>query len=82
MLAAMSSCSTTWHDLDGFAVVLPLEHVAAAFNATVAPMFERIHANIETARVLAELRDTLLPRLISGKLRLPEAQHQVEAELV
>jgi type I restriction enzyme S subunit len=28
---------------------------------------------------LAELRDTLLPRLISGKLRLPEAQAQMEA---
>jgi len=32
-------------------------------------------------RVLSELRDTLLPRLISGKLRLPEARAQVEEAL-
>jgi len=44
-------------------------------------MFERIHANIESARLLASLRDTLLPRLISGKLRLPEAQEHVEDAL-
>jgi hypothetical protein len=30
---------------------------------------------------LAELRDTLLPRLISGKLRVPEAEKLVEAAL-
>jgi type I restriction enzyme S subunit len=32
-------------------------------------------------RTLAELRDTLLPRLISGKLRVPEAEKLVEAML-
>ena len=34
---------------------------------------ERIKENLEQAQILADLRDTLLPRLISGKLRLPEA---------
>ena len=31
----------------------------------------------EQAQILAELRDTLLPRLISGKLRLPEAEEMI-----
>jgi type I restriction enzyme S subunit len=70
---------TSWRDVGGFDVVLPLQNVAAAFNAIVSPMFERIHANIERTRVLTELRDTLLPRLISGKLRLPEAQALAQA---
>ena len=30
--------------------------------------------NYEQAQILVDLRDTLLPRLISGKLRLPEAE--------
>lgn len=46
---------------------------------TARATFERIYANIETARTLAETRDTLLPRLISGKLRLPEAEAALEA---
>ena len=33
------------------------------------------------AQTLATLRDTLLPRLISGQLRLPEAQAATEAAL-
>ena len=38
-------------------------------------------ANVQRANVLTELRDTLLPHLISGKLRLPEAQAQLEDAL-
>jgi hypothetical protein len=30
-------------------------------------------------KLLSQIRDTLLPRLISGKLRLPEAQSHLEA---
>jgi type I restriction enzyme S subunit len=34
-------------------------------------------ANDQQAQTLAALRDTLLPRLISGQLRLPEAEAMV-----
>jgi hypothetical protein len=34
----------------------------------------RIRKNLMQAQTLATLRDTLLPRLISGQLRLPEAE--------
>lgn len=70
---------TSWQDVGGFALALPSPSIAAAFNAFVRPMFDRIYANIDAVRVLADLRDTLLPRLISGKLRLPEAQAMVES---
>lgn len=43
------------------------------FNKLVSPLFERIAlANIKI-QTLAKLRDTLLPRLISGQMRLPES---------
>ena len=38
-------------------------------------------ANDQRIRTLTTLRDTLLPRLISGQLRLPEAQAATEAAL-
>lgn len=72
---------TSWNDVAGFQAVIPPLNIASAFDAVVAPMFERIHANIDAARSLSDLRDTLLPRLISGKLRLPEAQEQLEDAL-
>ena len=61
-------------DLANFKIVLPPQEVARAFHGITNPMFDRIIGNIHCARSLAELRDTLLPRLMSGKLRIPDAQ--------
>lgn len=61
------------------ACVLPLPRLLEAFHALASPLLASIAANTQRARLLAETRDTLLPRLISGKLRLPEAQAEVEA---
>lgn len=52
-----------------------------AFDATANVLRQSIDHNEEQARSLSTLRDTLLPRLISGQLRLPEAQEQVEDAL-
>ncbi|WP_243772007.1 restriction endonuclease subunit S [Burkholderia anthina] len=72
---------TSWHDLDAYKVVLPDERCATAFNDVARPFFERIFSNMAAMATLSELRDTLLPRLISGKLRLPEAEAQVSEAL-
>lgn len=58
--------------------VVPSLQAAKAFEAVVRPMFERVHRNRGHALTLANLRDTLLPRLISGQLRLPEAMATLE----
>lgn len=68
-------------EFPSFTVVDPGEQLRAAFEAIAKPLWARIHANRQQALSLAELRDTLLPRLISGKLRLPEAQAQAQAQL-
>ena len=52
--------------------------VLDAFDDIVGVIRGRIFGNIQQAQTLATLRDTLLPRLISGQLRLPEAQAQLE----
>ena len=58
-------------------IVVAPPPVVAAFTSFVEPMLEKVGANRLQARRLAELRNTLLPRLISGKLRLPEAQERL-----
>ena len=56
------------------AVVIPPPPVLAAFDELAANLRSKIFANETEAQTLATLRDTLLPRLISGQLRLPEAE--------
>ena len=56
------------------AFLMPSLEIALCFGRTVAPLYERFRQNAEQAQTLATLRDTLLPRLISGQLRLPEAE--------
>lgn len=56
------------------AFLMPSPEVAECFGRTVAPLYERFRQNAEQAQTLAALRDTLLPRLISGQLRLPDAE--------
>ena len=54
--------------------VVPSVEVLCAFNRATLPLLERVSTNQLQAETLATLRDTLLPRLISGQLRLPEAE--------
>ncbi len=55
-------------------VVPPSDVIRQIFNAALAPIDAAKTINRKRARTLATLRDTLLPRLISGQLRLPEVQ--------
>lgn len=49
------------------------EKVWDAFSRVVVPQFESIKANAQVIKTLAQLRDTLLPKLISGELRIKDA---------
>lgn len=59
--------------------LMPTKNISRVFAEFIAPMFEKIRDNSEQADSLAKLRDTLLPRLISGQLRLPEAAQAIAA---
>lgn len=62
-------------------LLVPSAKVLQEFDSVVLPLRERFSANQTQAQTLATLRDTLLPRLISGQLRLPEAQAAAEDAL-
>lgn len=67
--------------LSRFPVVVPPDAIAAAFGDLVEPLRVSITENERRATTLADLRDTLLPRLISGKLRLPDVNSVIEESL-
>ena len=61
--------------------LVPAPELVKAFVETAGALFERLTENERQTKTLSTLRDTLLPRLISGQLRLPEAQAASEAAL-
>ena len=60
--------------VSALACVVPSAEILRAFNAVACPLLVKVSANQRQAQTLATLRDTLLPRLISGQLRLPEVE--------
>jgi type I restriction enzyme S subunit len=48
------------------------------FEANVASTFAQVRNNVLHSQSLAALRDTLLPKLLSGEVRVPEAERLVE----
>lgn len=69
----------SWKAMAGYDLVLPPPERAEEFDARVRPAVARIKASIWESRTLAALRDALLPKLISGEIRVPNAEKAVEA---
>jgi type I restriction enzyme S subunit len=61
--------------------LIPQPDIVNAFTEAVSALFDRLVENERQAQTLSTLRDTLLPRLISGQLRLPEAEDATETAL-
>lgn len=51
--------------------------VAKAFSRVVQPLYTRFRSNVEESQTLSTLRDTLLPKLLSGEVRVGEAAEMV-----
>ncbi len=64
----------SWKDLASYELSLPTEDQARALDIQIRPLVDRIVHNVHESRTLAELRDALLPKLISGELRVRDAE--------
>ena len=64
-------------DLAAYELVVPPAALVVAFDNVVSSMFEKITDNVRESETLAALRDTLLPRLISGQLRMPDFEPEL-----
>lgn len=58
--------------LADYGIVIPPNSILERFNTSVSPILEKIRDSYKESRRLAELRDTLLPRLMSGELKVDE----------
>jgi type I restriction enzyme S subunit len=65
-------------DMKRLQVVEPLDFIGAGFEVMVGPIFDYYYVNLLESRKLAAIRDTLLPKLISGDLRVSQAPSMVE----
>lgn len=65
--------------VSGTPVVRADRKVLAAFSRVTAPLVAKMARNERESRTLAALRDALLPKLISGELRVPDAERLMEA---
>jgi type I restriction enzyme S subunit len=52
-------------------MVVPPKEIVSRFNAFVEPLLVRVVNNMKESLTLAALRDTLLPKLLSGEIRVP-----------
>ncbi|AEC20751.1 hypothetical protein PT7_2211 [Pusillimonas sp. T7-7] len=60
-------------------ILLPQETIAQEFDRLIAPFIKQITENQRQVQTLIELRDVLLPKLVSGRLRLPNGEELVSA---
>ena len=59
-------------------VIVPPEPILNAFRERTEPLYRHIVENERESRTLAQLRDTLLPKLISGELRIADTEKFME----
>ena len=71
--------STSREDFYGLPVVEAPRAAQTRFVESLEPLWGRQEQNDRESRLLAALRDTLLPKLISGELRVTDAAQGVEA---
>ena len=65
-------------DLRGIKTPVANSEILNCFEDVVSPMDKSIRSRTDEIRVLSELRDLLLPKLISGELRIPDAEKFLE----
>ncbi len=68
------------HLTDARIAVPPADNLVR-LSAVIAPLFDKIINNAQQSGTLASLRDTLLPKLISGEVRVPNMEHLMGATI-
>ena len=60
----------TRQTFDGVESVIPPEKIAQEFDSIITPHLEKIRNNLIESRTLAQIRDALLPKLMSGEIQV------------
>ena len=62
-------------------MVLPPVNVTEAFECTVNPIMGRILNNLHESQILTVQRDALLPKLMSGEVRVEDCEKYIKGAL-
>jgi len=65
-------------NLRSIPILLPKKRISEEFGFRIGLLFQRIRHNSEETQTCTKLRDTLLPKLITGKLRAPDVEKVLE----
>lgn len=65
-------------DVKELKIAIPDSKILDRFEDITSPIVSTIFSNSKSIKLLSDLRDTLLPRLISGQLQLPDAEQAIE----
>ena len=65
---------TSWKTMSSFELCVPTDQVTRAFHDAVRRFWDAIVGNVHASRTLAAVRDGLLPKLVSGQLRMHAAR--------
>lgn len=71
----------TINNMDAVKLLNPTKEILSCFQTVVKPYFDKVFENDEENKTLVELRDTLLPKLMSGEISAKDAKCEVEAAL-
>lgn len=66
----------TRQTFESLSLAMPTEIVLRSFEDVASPLFAKILANVLESRTLAQTRDLLLPRLMSGEFRVADLDNQ------
>jgi type I restriction enzyme S subunit len=69
---------TSWKDMCAFPFVIPSNLLLCEFDKQFCQIINKITGNCIHSVSLAVLRDTILPKLISGEIRIPDAEKMLE----
>lgn len=75
-LGSTSSIATAVNSktIKGMKLIVPPTDIIESFSNNTRPLFEQIRSLQQESRRLAELRDTLLPKLMSGEIKVNEIE--------
>ena len=71
---------TNWKDMSSYKTVLPKVKIARKYTEFIRPIVKRIIENIHECHTLSQTRDALLPKLLSGEIRVDTAAEILEVE--
>ena len=69
---------TNWKDMSRYKIALPNVEIAKKYAEFIQPIINKIIENTHQSRTLAQTRDALLPKLLSGEICVDDASEMLE----